>query len=47
MVFLFSREASLCVPETCDVRVELIPLDGLATVILKAIDGVCCFRNSS
>merc|ERR1712136_366463 len=31
----YSHERSVCVPEACDVRIELIPLDGSATVILK------------
>ena len=29
------------------VRIELIPSDGSATVILKEIGGVCCLRNWS
>uniref|UniRef100_A0A7S0ZZN4 Isocitrate dehydrogenase (NADP(+)) n=1 Tax=Noctiluca scintillans TaxID=2966 RepID=A0A7S0ZZN4_NOCSC len=31
----YSHERSVCVPEACDVRIELIPLDGSASVILK------------
>ena len=44
---LHSHERTVCVPEACDVRIELVPLDGSATVILKVIGGVCCLRNSA
>ena len=43
----YSHESPVCVPEACDVRIELIPCDGSATVILKEIGGVCCLRDSS
>ena len=43
----YSHERPVCVPEACDVRIELIPLDGSATAIVKEIGGVCCLRNSS
>ena len=31
----YYHERLVCVPETCDVRIELISSDGSATVILK------------